>query len=105
MVKYNKLIRDNVPEIIKQTGKIPVTHIASEKEYQEKLIEKLDEEGNEFLKKENKPHELADILEVVHALCEIADVEFEHVEDLRKRRAIESGTFEKRIILDEVKDA
>ena len=104
MVTYNKLVRDNTPEIITNSGKTPVTHIASEQEYREKLIEKLTEEGHEFLKKENKPHELADILEVVHALCEVADVDFEQLEQLRQRRVVDAGAFSKRIILDEVKE-
>jgi predicted house-cleaning noncanonical NTP pyrophosphatase (MazG superfamily) len=60
-MKYNKLIRDNIPEIIKKDNKIPLIHKASNKEYSEKLIEKLLEEVEEF-KKENKEEEMADIL-------------------------------------------
>lgn len=31
--KHNKLVRDKIPEIISQDGKIVVSHILSEKDY------------------------------------------------------------------------
>ena len=37
--EYHKLVRDNIPDIIKGNGQIPITHIASDEEYKEKLPE------------------------------------------------------------------
>ena len=68
-ITYNKLVRDKIPEMIGKSGKKAVIYIADDKEYLEKLYEKLLEEIGEF--KENpSPEELADILEVCDAIRE-----------------------------------
>ncbi len=99
-MKYNKLIRDSIPEIIKSKGGTSITHIANEKEYEEKLIEKLGEEVDEF-KKDTTEEELADILEVMYAICEYKGISRERLEEVRKKKLEERGGFTKRIILDE----
>jgi len=78
-MKYNKLVRDKIPEIIKDNGNIPITHIASNEEYKEKLKTKLKEEVNEFLEESNK-EELADILEVIYAICDFYEIDKEELE-------------------------
>ncbi len=50
-MEFNKLVRDRIPDIIKQRGGKPITHIADEKEYEEALKLKLHEEVGEFLEK------------------------------------------------------
>lgn len=95
-------MRDRIPEIIEKHGKKPVTHTADEEEYARSLREKLKEEVEEFLKDRNE-EELADILEVIHALSDFMKIHFDELEKLRKKKASERGGFSKRIILDEVK--
>ena len=102
-MKYNKLVRDKIPQIIKEKGKTPVTHIASEEEYWQKLKEKLKEEVDEFSKDSNE-EELADILEVINSICEFKNISKDNLENLRKNKAKERGIFKERIILDEVKE-
>jgi len=101
-MKYNKLVRDKIPEIIKNKGSVPISHIASGNEYWQKLKEKLQEEVNEFLEDENN-EELADILEVIYAICDFKKIGKDELELLRKKKAKERGGFKNKIILDETK--
>ena len=101
-MKYNKLVRDKIPEIIKSKGAVPITHIASDEEYQQKLKAKLQEEVDEFLEDNNK-EELADILEVIYALCDLYNFDKDKLEQLRIDKAEKRGGFKDKIILDETK--
>ena len=98
-MRYNKLVRNKIPEIIRSKGKTPITHIASDKEYDKKLKEKLIEEVNEFINDSNI-EELVDILEVINAICENKGVSFDDLEIIRMKKLFERGGFDKKIILD-----
>lgn len=41
---YNKLVRDNIPNIIKEKGETPITRILNDNEYKKELENKLYEE-------------------------------------------------------------
>ena len=96
-----KLIRDNIPKIIKDAGKEPKTHIATDEEYWTKLKEKLLEEVKEFLESEDKS-ELADINEVLKAIYDFKKIDLKKIEKFRKEKVQKRGGFLKKIILDEV---
>ncbi len=100
-MKYNKLIRDRMPEIMAKDGKRARTHKADDAEYLQKLKAKLIEESAEYSRDE-KTEELADVLEVLYALLDFKGVSKGDVESMRKRKAEERGTFTQRIVLDEV---
>ena len=68
-MEFNKLVRDKIPQIIEAQGEKPVTRILSGEEYHAALEEKLREETAEYLES-HELAELADILEVVYALCQ-----------------------------------
>ncbi|MBI3588998.1 MAG: nucleoside triphosphate pyrophosphohydrolase [Candidatus Liptonbacteria bacterium] len=99
-MKYDKLVRNRIPDIIRAKGGQPKTHTASETEYAAKLTEKLREEVEEFLRDRN-PEELADILEVVKALAETQGRKLEDIERMRVEKEEERGGFDERIILEE----
>jgi predicted house-cleaning noncanonical NTP pyrophosphatase (MazG superfamily) len=101
MKKLNKLVRDKIPQIIEKEGKIAIIKIASEKEYKEKLKEKLIEEAKEFLKSNSK-EEFADIIEVLNAIGKLNRFNREEIEQIRKAKSEEKGSFEERIILEKI---
>jgi predicted house-cleaning noncanonical NTP pyrophosphatase (MazG superfamily) len=99
-MKYDKLVRDKIPEIIRHKGTEPVIHVANEEEYWLKLKEKLSEEIKEFNEAES-PEEMADILEVIGAIMEFKGFKREDIEAIKDKKTEERGGFKGRIILDE----
>ena len=73
---YNKLVRDNIDEIINNNGKNEqaVTRILNEEEYKKELLKKLEEEFNELKEainlgiNKNIIEESADLIEVIRAI-------------------------------------
>ncbi|MEF9934738.1 MAG: nucleoside triphosphate pyrophosphohydrolase [Clostridium sp.] len=102
MKKYNKLVRDKIPEIIEADGKTCKYEIVTGEEKYKLLEEKIQEEVNEFLEDKNL-EELADIMEVVFALAnELGHSEYELVKK-REYKNVERGGFKKGIVLTELK--
>lgn len=99
--KYNKLVRDHVPEIIESTGKSCTTEILSTEDYLRMLDAKLDEELAEYRKDQNI-EELADLVEVIHAAVIARGYTLEDLERVRAEKKSKRGGFEKRILLVEV---
>ena len=99
-MKYDKLVRDKIPAIVKKSGGKAVYHIAKSSEYSRKLKKKLTEELSEFLKSENI-EELADITEVVEALAVLKKSTLKKILALKQQKRRERGGFSKRIILEE----
>lgn len=96
---FNKLVRDKIPAIIKEKGKTCKFHVADSKEYRQKLKEKLLEESQEFF--ENPcVEELADLQEVMEALQ--VEYEWTSLRAQREYKKVIRGSFEKKIILEEV---
>lgn len=100
MKVYNKLVRDNIPEIIEKEGKKVTTKILNDKEYREELNRKLQEEVKEYLE-DNNVEELADIVEVIYGILNSMNVSTQEFEKVRKCKADKKGGFEKRIYLIE----
>ena len=99
--KYNKLIRDRIPEIIEKSGMRPVIETMDDEAYKKYLHEKLGEEMQEYLESENVD-ELADLVEVIYALLNYKGISVNDFEDLRKKKAAERGAFDRRLLLKEV---
>ncbi|MCG8453024.1 MAG: nucleoside triphosphate pyrophosphohydrolase [Spirochaetales bacterium] len=100
-MEYNKLVRDKIPEMIASQGKQATTYTADKNEYYARLKAKLMEEVNEFQDDENI-EELADILEVLYALCDAMGIPREKLEETRHNKEIKRGAFQDRIILERI---
>ena len=100
-MKYFKLVRDRIPEIIESSGKRCTTEILSNEDYLRMIDAKLDEELSEYHKDQNI-EELADLLEVIHAATIARGYTLEDLERMRAEKVTKRGGFEKRILLKEV---
>lgn len=104
---YNKLVRDNIPDIIMGNGENPITRILSDEEYKEGLEKKLYEEYLEVLNTTNtkdRIEELADMLEIMIALAKLEDKTLDDVVVIAKDKKLKRGGFDKKIYLEKVLD-
>lgn len=102
-MRYHKLVRDNIPEIIEKSGKRCVIRALDEGEYLDMLDAKLNEELAEYQESKSM-EEIADLLEVVHAVVKARGSSMEEIEKIRLQKAEKRGAFEKRILLESVED-
>ncbi|HHT7180670.1 TPA: nucleoside triphosphate pyrophosphohydrolase [Bacillus cereus] len=104
---YNKLVRDNILEIIKAEGLSYNARILKSDEILVEVKAKMIEEAHEFMEaveKKEAIEELADILELIHASLGAYGVDFEELEAIRKAKKEKRGGFEKAIYLIDVQD-
>ena len=102
-IRYDKLVRDRIPEVIRQAGKQPVTDDLPRKAMSAALDRKLQEEVQEYLES-GSIEEMADVLEVLHGIAFHKGISWDEVESVRLRKREERGGFEKGIMLLEVKE-
>lgn len=100
---YNKLVRDLIPQIIKNDGKKADIHTASNKEYSVLLEAKLKEEVEEYLEAKNL-EELADVMEVLVGLANNLGFTEEELFNKRLIKREKRGGFEKKIVLEKIYD-
>lgn len=106
MKKYNKLVRDKIPDIIKSEGLDPDFVRLKKVEYKDSLIAKLKEEVDELYKsnsKKERVEELSDIQEVLTAIYKVFGIECSEVTKLAREKRKKKGSFEKQIFLKSVK--
>lgn len=99
---YNKLVRDKIPEIIKEDGRECDIEIVSYEEKYKLLEVKLQEEVNEYLEDKNL-EELADVMEVLFGLAESLGYSEEDLLKARNKKLNERGGFKEGIVLKSVR--
>ena len=100
---FHKLVRDRIPEIIKNNGEESVVRVLEDEEYQVELYKKLLEESNEVIGSKNPDEtleELADVLEIVKSIAELHHKSLEDVMEIATQKRINRGGFEKRLLLE-----
>lgn len=101
-----KLVRDKIPEIIKNKWEKCNYYIASEVEYNSELFKKLQEEALEVSETKNKDElveELADIIEVIKTISNMNNINEKDIEKIRLSKKEKKWWFNKKYIL-EMKD-
>jgi len=101
---YNKLVRDNIPDIIEKNGETPIIRFLTNTEYKLELEKKLYEEYNEVLEARGKERieELADMLEIISALAKLENSNLTEVIEVSKEKVKKIGAFDKKIYLEKV---
>ena len=100
---FNKLVRDNIPDIIASNGEESVTRILVDEEYKIELYKKLLEEANEVISSKNSDEtieELADVLEILRSIAELNGKKLDDVLKTANQKKLKRGGFEKRIFLE-----
>lgn len=102
---FNKLVRDNIPQIIENNNEKPITKILDDAEYKEELFKKLREECEEVAKSEDTTELLEELADVYEVIASIAKAENKDICDIMeiadKKRAVRGG-FAKKVFLKEV---
>ncbi|WP_174590897.1 nucleoside triphosphate pyrophosphohydrolase [Methanocella conradii] len=97
----SKLVRDKVPDIIRESGREPVVKPISGEGLKKALKDKLVEEAVELKNSNDLYDELADVLEVVEALIEQYGLDRQKLEEARKEKLHRAGGFKRGYLLIE----
>ena len=98
--RVEKLIRDNLPNLMREKGIVVDERYMEDAECILRLKEKLIEEAREAAEsscEQELVEELADILEVIKALAYIRGIDIEQIEAKRVAKRKEKGGFDKKI--------
>jgi predicted house-cleaning noncanonical NTP pyrophosphatase (MazG superfamily) len=95
-----KLVRDKIPEIIRNSGGDPKVRSLKYMDYIEALYDKLREETEELIKDRNV-EEMADVLEVLKCIYMTDTRGFEGVFRITKNKVEEKGSFLKGFYLED----
>lgn len=96
-----KLVRDRVPDSIRDSGAVPKVRFVAGPELLVWLFRKLREESAE-LESNPSAEELSDILEVLHAIAASLSITWEQVESMGKDKEARLGSFQEGIILEDI---
>lgn len=102
--QYPKLVRDKIPEIIKENaGVFPEQKtLSKDEEFVDYLLKKLVEEATEVYHsadQDNLEEELADVYEIIDTLLALRKTTRGEIDAIQKEKRAKRGGFEKRILM------
>lgn len=89
----SKLVRDRIPDIIRESGRQPRVKRISGDELREALKAKLVEEANELRRSDDIYEELADVLEVIDAIIEQNGIDPKKLAGVKAAKLKRAGGF------------
>ncbi len=104
-ILYDKLVRDNIPDIIKKNGEEPFTRVLNDEGYWQYLLKKDKEELDEVRLAESleeRKKELADKLELIRAMAAFNGFSLDDIIAEANIKKQKNGGFEKRLLLEKV---
>jgi predicted house-cleaning noncanonical NTP pyrophosphatase (MazG superfamily) len=102
--EFPKLVRDNIPEIIKRKSgvDVPTKILESDEEYLKYLLKKIIEEATELqhsVEVGNMQEEFADLFELIQNVLKLKGWSMEDIAAVQKEKREKNGCFEKRILM------
>ena len=91
-----KLVRDKIPQIIIEDGRTPIVRTLSDEEYLSELDRKLNEEVAEY-QADKSLEEMADVLEVLLAICEARGHSVDELMEVRDKKREKRGGFRDKV--------
>lgn len=99
---HNKLVRDKIPDRIRESGREPVTeNLTDDEAFLKALDAKLQEEVAEYIENPSM-EEIADVLEVLEAIVAIRRFPQAELRRKKNQKALKNGTFHDRVFLKKV---
>lgn len=104
----SKLVRNNIPHIMRREGLHPKFHVVTKHSEQHKLLlDKLQEEVQEVIDSKDEYsmlQELGDVYEVIRAICEHMGCDVEYVHNLAGVKRFARGGFNQFVVLEDTDD-
>ncbi len=94
---YNKLIRDKIPDVIKDRGSEFETRELSDAEFEKELLKKVSEEAQEVSSAGTREDIVREIFQLVNK--ELKQISVNDIETARKAMFDKKGGFKKRLFL------
>ena len=103
---YNKLIRDDIPQIIKKNNQIATIRKLDDKEFVKELFKKLEEEAKEVVEaqgnKEELIKEISDVYEIIDNIIKLFSLDKTFILKTQEVRRDKKGSFKKKLFLESV---